>query len=323
VDGCQLGTFVLKLTRPDGSARTWWHTCPDETAMADPALELVLPEAAELEEISPDLLEPGRLPSLWPGETITVQTLLDYFRGGNVIQIQHNNYVESLPIPKAKPAVVNDAVAKAVEAGKLWLSNGPASLLAEPIPAGVLTPQAVLQHPPAIIAAAEILPENLPDAWSDGESSALAIATALSQKSGLTLPWKTVRDVIDASLNARFTQLEPTSGAWPCEYPAAQSIKLKVAAARGEDGDYTYSSTGGGEVRDVNIKWAEAELEPSQMQDLGDAIPPLLTIKSKSGCPMTFKVQIKFGEADHAPDEASIAEINKILTDLKPGFHLS
>ena len=323
VDGCQLGTFVLKLTRPDGSARTWWHTCPDETAMADPALELVLPEAAELEEISPDLLEPGRLPSLWPGETITVQTLLDYFRGGNVIQIQHNNYVESLPIPKAKPAVVNDAVAKAVEAGKLWLSNGPASLLAEPIPAGVLTPQAILQQPPVMIAAGAILPENLPDAWNDGESSALAIATALSQKSGLTLPWKTVRDVIDASLNARFTQLEPTSGAWPCDYPAAQSIKLKVAAARGEDGDYTGGSSGGGEVQDVNIKWAEAELEPSQMQDLGDAIPPLLTIKSKSGCPMTFKVQIKFGEADHAPDEASIAEINKILNDLKPGFHLS
>jgi len=56
------------------------------------------------------------------------------------------------------------------EAGALWLVSGPASVLAEPIPAGVLTPNAILRQPPAMIAAAEILPENLPDAWSEGQA---------------------------------------------------------------------------------------------------------------------------------------------------------
>ena len=72
--------------------------------------------------------------------------------------------------------------------------SGPASILGEPIPPGVLNPSARLCAPPAVIAPAEILPENLPNAWKDGNASGLSIATALSVKAGKTLPWKTVRD---------------------------------------------------------------------------------------------------------------------------------
>ena len=36
VEGCEKGAFVLRLVRPDGSARTWWHVRPDDAAMADP-----------------------------------------------------------------------------------------------------------------------------------------------------------------------------------------------------------------------------------------------------------------------------------------------
>ncbi|UJS18027.1 MAG: DUF499 domain-containing protein [Candidatus Jettenia sp.] len=51
-EGCEQGTFVLRLTRPDSTFRTWWMSRPDENALNDPALELVLPEFAELNEIS-------------------------------------------------------------------------------------------------------------------------------------------------------------------------------------------------------------------------------------------------------------------------------
>ncbi|MBT4822625.1 MAG: ATP-binding protein, partial [Lentisphaerae bacterium] len=200
VDGCDGGAFVLRLTRPDGSARTWWHSRPDQAAMTDPALELVLPESAELVDIPHALLDPDCLPELWTGDSITVQAVLDYFKGGNVIQIQRSGYIEPLAIPKAEQTVIKGTVSEAVEEGRLWLTNGPASVLGEAIPTGVLTDQAVLHRPPAMIAAAEILPENLPDAWTDEGTSALAVATALSQKSEQTLPWKTVRDVITASL---------------------------------------------------------------------------------------------------------------------------
>ena len=54
---------------------------PDDAALADVALELVLPEAAELGEIPGELLAPKILPDLWSGERISAQAVLDYFNG--------------------------------------------------------------------------------------------------------------------------------------------------------------------------------------------------------------------------------------------------
>ncbi|MGH2362576.1 MAG: DUF499 domain-containing protein, partial [bacterium] len=67
LDGCRAGLFVLRLKRPDGSLRTWWREAPDDAALSDAALEVVLPEAAELAAVSPSLLAHGVLPSLWTG----------------------------------------------------------------------------------------------------------------------------------------------------------------------------------------------------------------------------------------------------------------
>src|SRR5262249_24548705 len=136
-----------------------------------------------------------------------------------------------IAIPKTSAEVINKTITAAVEAGALWLVSGPASVLAETIPAGIFTPKAKLRQKPAQLPPPEILPENLPQARSEGQATALSIATALSQKFGQTMPWKTIRDVITASINARFAALDGTSGDWPCDYPAAQSTKLKVVNA--------------------------------------------------------------------------------------------
>jgi hypothetical protein len=231
VEGCVQGTFVLKLTRPDRTFRTWWRTRPDDAALNDPAMELVLPEAAELAEIAGDLLAPGTLPDLWTGDEITVQAVMDYFSGKKVVQVDRGGFTEPVPVPKASAEVVAAAVNNAVEAGKVWLLSGPASLLAEPIPTGVLSPAATLRVPPTPISAASILPENLPAAWQNGATTAMAIATTLSQQAGRTLPWKTVRDVITGALSARFIALAEDSAAWPCELSAANAVKIKGAPA--------------------------------------------------------------------------------------------
>ena len=71
--GCKEGQFVLRVVRPDRSVRTFWRQEPDEAALKDPSLEVVLPQAAELTEISADLLTPrppsglmaGRQRFLW------------------------------------------------------------------------------------------------------------------------------------------------------------------------------------------------------------------------------------------------------------------
>jgi hypothetical protein len=320
VDGCDQGLFVLRLTRPDGSFRTWWRSRPDEAAMSDPALELLLSMSAELGELPEHLLVSGGLPELWKGDEITVQAALDYFSGKTTVQVQREGYTEPIAIPKAVPAVVNGAISAAVESGSLWLANGPASVLAEPIPTGILTPKAVLRPPPPAIAAAEILPENLPDAWSDGSATALSIATALSQRAGQTLPWKTIKDVITASINARFTELDGTSAEWPCDYPAAQSIRLKVASigGKGSPGREGFGDTGTGSKCLI----ADAELEPSEVQDLGDIVPQLLQIKTKADIPLRFRVQIELGDGKTPPPDQVAQEVNRLLENMKHGLIL-
>ena len=320
VEGCEMGAFVLRLTRPDGSARTWWYSRPDETAMNDPSLELVLSEAAELEEIVPSLIESEQLPELWKGESITVQAVIDYFNGTNVVQVERDGYTEPLPIPTASIDVIKASVTQAVESGTLWLTNGPASILAEPIPAGLLTEQALLQKSPAMIAAAEILPENLSQAWTNEEATALSIATALSQKFGQTLPWKTVSDVLSASLKARFTQLDPKSGKWPCEYPSAQGVILKVSTVSDAGGTKESGSGFAGIETSSNMLVARSELKPSEIQDLGDIMPTLLEIKNKANIPLAFRVLIELGDGQTQPDDETVQSMNLLLGDINDGF---
>ena len=132
------------------------------------------------------------------------------------------------------------------------------------------------------------------------------------------MPWKTVKDVITASINARFTELDGTSGDWPCDYPAAQSIKLKVASASaGRPG------VGGvGPATPSKCLIAHAELEPSEIQDLSEIIPNLLELKAKFSTSLKFRVQIEVGDGKEKPSEETAKEINKLLKQLKDGFEL-
>lgn len=319
VDGCEQGAFVLRIVRPDGSFRTWWRSRPDEAALKDPALELVLPEAAELAEILPQLLVPAKLPELWAGEEITAQAIIDYFGGGKVVQVEKEGYKEPVSIPKSNQQIVEKAISAAVEAGLLWLQSGPASILGEPIPPGVLNPAAKLSAPPAVIPAAEILPENLPAAWQNEAANGLAVATAMSQKVGKVLPWKTVRDGIHGAIQARFVELADGSGTWPCEFSAAKAVRLKVATG-GKDGGGGGFDSGGGGAKGKLV--AVAPFEPSEIQDLADAIPKLLELKAKSKVPIQFQVRIEVGDGTVLPPAKLVEEINSVLGAVKDGFQV-
>ena len=317
VAGCLQGAFVLRLMRPDRSYRTWWRSRPDDTALGDTALELVLPVAAELSDISAELLAPGNLPSLWQGEELSVQAVLDYFSGQTVVQVDKGGYRESVAIPKAGSNVVITAIGEAVAAGKLWLLSGPASILAEAIPTGILAPGALLRAAPAPLSALAILPENLAAAWKDGVANGLAIATGLSQQAGRTLPWRLVRDVITAALQARFVTLGGDSGSWPCDFPGAQALRIKAAEAG-------VRSVGveSGEIpaRAPNRLMAKADFEPSEIQDLADAVPLLLALKARTNVPLRFHIQLEVGDGERVPSAETLGELNTVLEKLKTGF---
>ncbi|MEK7288076.1 MAG: hypothetical protein AAB091_05910, partial [Elusimicrobiota bacterium] len=168
------------------------------------------------------------------------------------------------------------------------------------------------------IAAAEILPENLPAAWKDVSASGLAISTALSVKVGKTLPWKTVRGVISSALQARFLELTPDSKIWPCDLAVAQFAKFKVAIPIAAGGFTVASATGSGSKALI----AAANLEPSQVQELGDIVPKLLAIKTKANVPIRFHVQVEMGDGKTPPPPETVTQANTLLKNVNADLQL-
>jgi len=319
VDGCVSGTFVLRLVRPDRTFRTWWMSRPDESALSDPALELVLNEGAELDELAPMLLSANLLPSLWTNPELTMKAIEEYFDGSRLVQVERSGYQESIQIPKVTHEALTKAVSATVVNGTLWLRSGPASLLGEAIPPGLLNDDARLSAPPTAISPAELLPENLPNAWQAGVTTGLSIATALSHKEGKTLPWKTVRDVINGALQARFISND-SAIEWPCDFANAARITFKVLSPSipGSSGVPT-GQTGTNAAR---IYMLDTEMEPGEIQDLGDILPKLLEVKARTGMPIRFRVRIEYGDGQKKPSEEALAEVNALLRGIKDGLGL-
>ena len=307
IDGCEKGVFVLQLRRPDRSLRTWWKAKPDLSSLKEPAAEVILPEKAELSELSEDLLRQGELPELWTSDQITVNDVLVYFGGGKTVQIERNGYKEPVVIPKATKEAVYGAIRQSVTKGLIWMLAGPASLLEEEIPEGILTEQAILKEPPHAFAATEILPETLAEAWKDNHTTALSIATVLSNKYKATLPWKVVEAVIDAAIRARFIQLAVDSASWPCDYSGAKQVKLVF------EGVGKGTGAAGGEQEKAEGNIATVELEPNQVQDLGDIIPALLEFKTKHDADVKFTVSLRLNISKEKISPDVIKQLNNLL----------
>src|SRR5260370_20779834 len=59
LEGCRAGLFVFRAARPDHSSRTFWRDLPDEMTLKEAALEVLLPEGADLSRLPAARLAPG------------------------------------------------------------------------------------------------------------------------------------------------------------------------------------------------------------------------------------------------------------------------
>jgi hypothetical protein len=201
--GCEAGEFVLQVTRADKSVRTFWKSRPDDVALRDPSLEVVLSDAATLVDLEPALVAPGALPELWKTDAIKLSDVAAYFSGKHYVQIDKGGYTEPQSIPGASADAIKAAVAGAVKAGRVWLLNGTISVCGDDVPAGFLTDEAQLLPPPAPLSTADLLPANLPVAWTEKVATAHLIHASLSNKRGEPLPWAPVRRALDEAFRLR------------------------------------------------------------------------------------------------------------------------
>ena len=303
--------FVARLARPDGSFRTWWREAVDSESCMDPALELILPEKAELSRLADDLLAPDVLPQLWTADSdpkVTVRHVMDYFRGGRTVQIPMEGYDDVRTIPRCGEAVIREAVERAVMRGTVWLANGPAAVWMDAIPYGVFDDNAVLYPKPELVGAQELVEEALPGAWRDGKANGIALAQALSQARGRTVPWGLVRESIRAGVESRWLEVAEDSGPVSCGYDNAGSLRLARPASDGKPPPLPPESVGGGAV-----------LEGSQIQDLADLVPDLLA--ASAGNELRFHVRVALGEEASSEVHAALDEmLAKVAESLKtPG----
>ena len=314
--GVLSGILVAQVVRPDQTTNTFWRTEIDQHVLDDPGLEVLLPEAATLSDIGYALLEYSRLPGLWANEEIAVKDVHDYFSGEHTVTVPREGYDDTFFVPGCDPSRVDEALAAAVEQGLLWMTNGPASILGEPVPPGILGPSAKLRRPPAPIAVDELTSAAIPEAWSEGKTNALAIATALSNIRGVTLPWATVQTAIDTALRTRWLELAGDSAEWPSDLAGAQHVVLKTPRVqKGVVGDaFGYGPKAAGALL------AEAALESNGIQDLAEQIPDMA--KAAVGNTLKFKIRIEFG-GDTARDPAVVDKINALLSEVSDDLKLT
>jgi hypothetical protein len=270
-----------------------------------------LPENAQLSELPAEILMPNKLSGLWEKPPVTLKKMLEYFSGGYVTQVQKQGYEEALTIPKVERDVVMTSVSEAVKTGILWLTSGPASIWAEEIPAGLLTEDTILQAPPLVISSIEVLPDSLPDAWQEEITTALAISAALSKKVGQTLPWRRVREAIDGAIRARYLVTTVDSAAWPCEYPGAQYVRLRVPKEAPSPPPLPPPPPPG-------VLIADAELRPNEIQDLADALGDIMGLVT--GKNIKFNIRIGLDAEDMSKED--VEKLNKILLEINNKLQL-
>ncbi len=306
--GVERGLLAARLVRPDGSARTWWREAVDPESCADPLLEVVLPEKAELNRLSEGLLAPGSLPELWTGASgdahgakhagpeaaLTWPALMEYFRGGHEARVPREGYDDAFPVPRCPETVLREAVQRGVERGTVWLTNGPASVWKETLPYGVLDRGAVLHPPPGMIPPQELGEHALPGAWRDGRANGATLAQAASQARGAALPWGLVRDSVRAGVESRWFMVAEDSGPMDCGYDGAGNLRLTRPT----------------QPKPPPRPEPAAVLEGHQIQELADLVPRLL--EAGAGSELRFHVRVTLHE--DAPEQVRAA-LDQLLAD--------
>ena len=230
--------------------------------------------------------------------------------------VPREGYDDTFFIPGCDPSYVDEAIADAVAQGLLWMTNGPASILGEPVPPGVLSPSAKLRPPPDPISVDELMPTSIPEAWAEEKTNALAIATALSNMRGVALPWSSVQSAIESAVRARWLELSKESAEWPTDLAGAQHVVLQAPTT-----DSIRKPSGKPYVQlPLGLLVAEAPLEANGIQDLADQIPEIA--QAAVGSELKFNVRIELG-GDTAPDPAVVEKINALLSEVSEDLKLT
>jgi hypothetical protein len=310
-DAVERGLLAARCPRPDGSEQWFWRTKIDIVDWEKSA-EAWLPQKATVKPVSARAVLPESMPGLWPaGDTgVELATICGWFDGTKQFQevTQLNYPAEARPVPKAAVADVHAAVAQAVKAGDLWLVFGNDSVCGEEPTAVQLDDAARLYRKPAALNAIDLLPGALPEAWTKDAEPTTTVAglyAALRKLKARAWPPNVFMNTMREALGRGIMQRADAGGVLvSLAQDGAVKLVLKNASP-------PPPPPPGGRLVSKRVCLSAADL-----QKLSDEAGGLA--KTLAGCDVQFEVAVTMT----AKPDANLAQANKVLEKVKPGWSL-
>jgi hypothetical protein len=313
-DAVRRGLLSVRCPRSDGSEQWFWRSGIDVADWGKNG-EAWLPAQATLNALSSAAVLPNALAGLWPKSDggVKLSDIYSWFDGSHFYEdeTQPGYPPESRPIPKADYNIVKKAVSKAIQDGEIWLVYGNDSVLHEAPTALQLDPDAILFRPPAPLAAIDLLPSVLPEAWSkDGEPKTTVSSLYAGLKAKHAKPWppKLFIDSMNAALGQGFMHRE--SGTGPVsslQHDGNVTLIIRSETSKPPEPSQTVAGRRASSLAVLGI---------AEIQDLADQVHALT--KPLAGLEPQIEVRITV----KSKVNGDLSAANAILNKIKPGWKL-
>lgn len=310
LDGVRDGLFVMRLTRPDRSVRTFWCEEPEAALLREPTLTVVLSEYAELSEIPAPLLAPRRTGELWNDDSCAVEDVIRLFSGGQSMTTRIGVSDETIAVPRAPSQVVLASISAAIEQGIIWYHAGDVSLWHESVPDGVVRSDGRLFSPPPAIDPQQLSVERLPGAWDHDRTTPELLLLGLRTPENKQYPWPSVRNAINAAIQLNLIRVASDSRLWNGNVADMNGVAFIRAAT-----PVTQPGLLGGmpAVTASGPMTGEGTLSIDELQDLSEVISSLNSAAVSMEGNLSITVRLIVASTTRSYESSDAAKLNEAL----------
>jgi hypothetical protein len=313
-DAVRRGVLAVRCPRSDGSEQWFWRSGVDVADWGKNA-EAWLPGQATLNALSSVAVLPNALAGLWPknDDGVKLSDLFSWFDGSHFYEeeTQPGYPLESRPIPKADYNIVKKAVSKAIQDGGLWLVYGNDSVFQEAPTALQMDSDAILYRAPAPLAAIDLIPSSLPEAWTketEPKTTVSSLYADLKAKRGKPWPPKLFIDSLNAALGQGF--MHRVSGSGPVsslQHDASVGVMIRNEAPKPPEPAPMLAGRRASSLAVLSI---------GEIQDLAEQIHAL----TKPLAGLDPQIEVRITVKPRA--DGDLSEANAVLNRIKLGWKI-